>query len=292
MKYTNKLNLPQALVSAVENHGYSRGKSRISVTQLINAPKIVCLQEKCWDDIEVDVVDQMFSLFGQSVHSILERVKTNCIKEKRYYYKHKPTGWTVSGQVDLLADNILDDYKLTSVYKVQKGLDDGWIQQLNLNAFLARMNGEKIDKVRIVSLMRDWSVGQVKRGAWNYPKHPVKILEAPLWTEEEQYKFLTERLELHKEAVDTGVLPDCTDEERWANPSKFRIIKGKNKRATKACDTYIEAVKWVEEQDKPKQYKIVESPKTYNRCADYCSVNRWCHQYLDTLEKEKEENEL
>ena len=64
MKYTNKFNLPESIVNAVKRPSYSRGKSTISVTQLINSPQIVALREKHSDDIEVDVSDQVWALFG------------------------------------------------------------------------------------------------------------------------------------------------------------------------------------------------------------------------------------
>jgi hypothetical protein len=286
MKFTNNFGLPKALVEAIKNDSYDPGDSDISTTSLISPPKINILRHKYWDDIEVDVVDQMFSLWGQSVHAILERVKTDCIKEKRYFWTHS-SGWVISGQVDLLADRTLDDYKMTSVYKVQKGISTDWLQQLNVNAFLAIMNMEPVERIRIIAMMKDWSCRQAKMN-WTYPKHPVKILEADLWDKDICEAFIDQRISLHKEARDSGILPDCTDEERWAQPEVWKCMKKGNKTSSKNCSTKQEAEEWVSNGKDSHLYTIIQSPKVFNRCEHYCNVNKWCHQYLDTVEKKDE----
>jgi hypothetical protein len=43
MKLTNKFNIPQTFVNVLERPTYSKGKANLSVTQLINSPKIVAL---------------------------------------------------------------------------------------------------------------------------------------------------------------------------------------------------------------------------------------------------------
>ena len=279
MKYTNNFNLPKALVEAIKNDGYSAGGADITCTGLITPPKISVLTRKHWDDIEVDIVDQMFSLWGQSVHSILERVKSG-IKEKRYFWTHPEIGWTLSGQIDYLNNKTLDDYKMTSVYKVKSGLSHDWLAQLNVNAFLAQANGDDVERIRIIAMMKDWSKRQASQN-WTYPKHPVQVLEADLWHKDITLAFITERMLLHKETRESGVLPDCTDAERWMQPRVYKCMKKGNKNSSKNCSTYEEAEKWVNSGKDADKFTIVEAPKVYNRCADYCNVNQWCHQYLE-----------
>ena len=43
MKYTNKFNIPQTFVNVLHRPTYSKGRANLSVTQLINSPKIVNL---------------------------------------------------------------------------------------------------------------------------------------------------------------------------------------------------------------------------------------------------------
>jgi len=46
MKLTNKFNIPQTFVNVLDRPTYSKGKANLSVTQLINSPKIVALTKK------------------------------------------------------------------------------------------------------------------------------------------------------------------------------------------------------------------------------------------------------
>ncbi len=72
-KLTNKHGLPQPLYSAVANDSYSKGDSDVSITRLLQPPRITALQERHEDEIEEDVIDHVYSLFGQCMHTVLER---------------------------------------------------------------------------------------------------------------------------------------------------------------------------------------------------------------------------
>ena len=61
MKLTNNHNLPQTFINVLERPTYSKGKSNISATELLNSPRIVQLKRKHWDDIEQDA-SEMFDL--------------------------------------------------------------------------------------------------------------------------------------------------------------------------------------------------------------------------------------
>jgi hypothetical protein len=73
VKITNKHNLPQTIVNALQRPTYSKGKADISVTELIAPPQLVALKHKHKDDLESDAADMVWSLFGSAVHSILEQ---------------------------------------------------------------------------------------------------------------------------------------------------------------------------------------------------------------------------
>ena len=72
MKYTNTNNIPKEIIRAVSNDSYSKGASTISVTGLLQPPRIRILREEYDDDIVVDVSNEIWKLLGQSVHTILE----------------------------------------------------------------------------------------------------------------------------------------------------------------------------------------------------------------------------
>jgi hypothetical protein len=54
MRWTNKYNLPEPVVSAVMNDDYNAGKSDITVTQLVAPPRITVLKQKYKDQIVED----------------------------------------------------------------------------------------------------------------------------------------------------------------------------------------------------------------------------------------------
>ena len=278
MKYTNKKNLPPALVSAVTNDPYTKGDSDISTTTLIGPPRIACLMHDHDNDIEMDVSEAAFPLIGNNAHAILERVDTPCIKEQRYFWTNMELGWTLSGQVDIIENNTLSDYKVTSVYKAQKGMAHDWLAQLNVNAFLAKRQDIRVDAIQIIAILRDWSVRQARQN-WTYPDEPIIVIPGDLWDEEITYAYIKERMNLHKIARASGILPECTDEERWMQPQVFRCMKKGNKMSSKNFPTREQAEEWIASGKDAEKYHVEEAPKTYNRCELYCLVNKWCDQY-------------
>jgi len=172
MNITNKKHLPELLVRAVKNDPYSSGNlTDISATTLIRPPQQVALQREHGSELVEDAADRVWALLGSASHAILERAAgPNDISEARYYADI--LGWKVSGQVDLIeSDGTLDDFKVTSVWSVKDAIENGksdWEEQLNILAYLARVNGEQINKLRIIAICRDWSPSGALRDA-NYP---------------------------------------------------------------------------------------------------------------------------
>ena len=98
MKLTNKFKIPQTFVNVLERPTYNKGKSHISATQLLNSPKIVTLTNKYNDEIEQDVSQMIWSLFGSAMHGVLEHGKDdNHIVEQRLHAELD--GWKISGAV-------------------------------------------------------------------------------------------------------------------------------------------------------------------------------------------------
>ena len=78
MKITNKFGLPQPFVDFIKNDKYSRGDGRYISNLFIDSPRVALMRQKHQDEIEIDAVDQIWSLFGTSVHAILERSRIQC----------------------------------------------------------------------------------------------------------------------------------------------------------------------------------------------------------------------
>jgi len=262
---TNKLNLPSAVVQAVINDPYTRGKSDISVTQLISPP----YQRKLRTVVEPkeDVAERLFSLYGQIGHGILERagLKVGAQVEERLYTDVR--GWTVSGQYDLYESGIIYDYKFSSIWSV-KGAEakKEWVQQLNLLRLLAVRNNMTVTGLRIIALLRDHSMTQAKRDP-EYPQLPIASVEIPMWSLEEAEHFINERVALHQDEH-----PDpCSDEDRWLSPSVYALKREGRKTAVKLYDSAKEAL-----DDAGAGHFVEHRPGEYRRCQDYCNVSHGC----------------
>jgi len=295
MKLTNKFNIPQTIVNVLERPTYSKGKANLSVTQLINSPKIVALSKKFDDMIEQDVSEMVWSLFGSAVHNILEHGKDdNHVVEQRIHAELD--GWHISGAIDLQITNeggiSIKDYKTTSVWAVMNEKIE-WEYQLNIYAWLV----EKVKKIPvtdlgIVAILRDWKAREVDTKV-DYPEAPIKEVEIKLWPFEERERFVSERIALHSEfdfALETdGDLPDCTPQEMWEKPATYAVMKENNVRAKYVMPSQHEADLAVEElkKDKPKEKFYVEIRKgERTRCATYCPVSTWCNQYQNYLKEQ------
>jgi len=76
MKYTNIHGYPEAIVKAMENDDYSKGKADYSVSSLNTPPRILHLMSRHAKELKLDVSDNMFALFGTAIHYILEKAET------------------------------------------------------------------------------------------------------------------------------------------------------------------------------------------------------------------------
>lgn len=84
MKLTNNFGAPPALYNAIKNDEY-QSIGDISVTTLIDAPKLRFLKRKHKDEFEMDVRDLFMALFGTIAHEILEKGNRNM----NYYFMLK-----------------------------------------------------------------------------------------------------------------------------------------------------------------------------------------------------------
>ena len=130
--------MPQTIVNVLHRPTYSKGKSHISATELINSPRIVQLKRLHWDSLEQDASEMVWSLFGSAVHNVLEHGRdVHHVVEQRLHAEC--AGWSISGAIDLQEVEedgiIISDYKVTSAYSVMNEKED-WHKQLNIYAWL------------------------------------------------------------------------------------------------------------------------------------------------------------
>lgn len=292
MKYTNKHDIPKEIIRAIENDQYTRGNSDISVTGLLQPPRIRLLEREHHDDIVLDYSDETWKILGQAVHAILERANENyddTITEQRLFADIE--GWTVSGQTDSLAvhDKVLKDYKVTSVWTVVNALKEGksdWEKQLNCYAYLYKLNtGETINQLNIIAIARDWNRRDSRARGGDYPQSNIITLDIPLWSEQEQLQFFKDRVSFHrssefKHSMD-GELPLCTDEDRWKREDTFRVVKKGRKRAIRVLPSLKEAEEFLGSNEDGLSIEVSKGESI--RCGAYCNVAQFCNQYKEEL---------
>jgi len=283
MKITNKYNLPETIVNVVKRPTYSKGDANISATELLTSPRIVQLRAKHMAEIEVDVSEVVWSLFGSAIHNILEHGKSeNHVVEERLFANIE--GWNISGAVDLQEvrpDGSVDvkDYKVTSVWAVMNEKED-WRNQLNIYAWLVEtIKKTPVHSLQIVAICRDWSAWEASTKE-NYPPAPITTVDIPLWSAQDQENFVLERLHKHNEAYFAAKmgeeLPHCTDDEMWAKPTTYAVKKVDGVRAKRVLETRQEAEELLATL-KDHVIEVREGERT--RCERYCQVSQFCDQY-------------
>jgi len=273
MKLTNRMNLPEAIVEAVRNDGYTKGDADISVTQLVAPPQKVALEREYADQITEDASDRIFSLIGQSIHTILERANRKGVSERRLSIMVE--GWKISGAMDLYEeDGVLNDYKTTSAWSVKNGIKDEWLAQLNSYAHILRENGHEVRGLRVVALLRDWSKMEAARSP-DYPQSQVAVMPVELWPAQIAAKYVRDRVILHQLARQS--LPSCTSSERWEKAPVFALMKRGQKKAVKLYDNRAEADSHASSD--PKALYVQARPGEATRCRFYCAAAKFCPQY-------------
>ena len=187
---TNNYNLPESFLNYATSDKYSKGDADISVTQLIDSPRVLLLREQHKDEITTDVMDMVFALFGTAVHHILESADDpeNVVVEERLYAK--VLDWILSGALDhqeVLPDGTVQitDYKVTSAWSVILGKKE-WERQQNCYAWLIENSEDgknrfrRVSNIRICAILRDWQRRKAEFDK-DYPQSPIVVIDLPLW---------------------------------------------------------------------------------------------------------------
>jgi hypothetical protein len=284
MNITNNHNLPQSFVNFARNDKYSKGQSDISVTTLIDSPRVRLLREAKSSEMTSDAADMIWPLFGTAVHHILESTSEDegVILEERLYAT--VNDWILSGAVDhqkIEGNSIsITDYKVTSVWSVIHGKIE-WEQQLNCYAFLAQKSkGMKVKSLQICAILRDWNRREAERRD-DYPQAPVILVDIPMWPDTKRIEYIKERVEMHQDAqmnFDLAeMFPPCSDEERWKRGEAWAVKKKGNKRAQRVFDNEASAEEFMKDKE---NLEIEHREGEYVRCkGDYCGVANFCSQF-------------
>jgi hypothetical protein len=295
MKLTNNFGMPDTILNVIARPQYSKGKANMSVTELLNSPRIVQLKRKHWEDLTEDAADMVWSIFGTAIHNILEHGKGDShIVEERIHIELD--GMRISGAIDLQEIEedgiVVSDYKTTSAWAVMNEKQD-WHNQLNSYAYLVEAAKKApVKKLQIIAIVRDWS----RRDAATregYPKAPIVVIDIPLWSFEEREAYIRSRISLHGDAffeMETdGQMPNCTSDEMWEKQTLYALKKDGNVRAKSVHDTREsaeESLAYVTEKAKKGEKFLIEVREGgRTRCESFCQVAPYCQQhqaYLST----------
>jgi hypothetical protein len=270
MILTNEYGAPDAFIKAIEGDPYTKGDADFSATELLKPPQIVRLYNEHEDTITTDVRDEWWKLLGKGVHSVLENYGEGS-REQRFFAECE--GVKISGAIDLLGDDgAVTDYKVTSVFTIQKGLKPDWEQQLNIYAWLLRQNDITATNLTIIGLCRDWMKSRAEAKA-DYPQSPIVPIKVPLWRHGRQDDFVASRVRVH---TMENTIP-CTPEERWARGG-YTVLGGGLK--PRSFDTMNEAANYINMKEKPgRSFSIREGDAKFVRCEAWCPVSDHCPQW-------------
>ena len=284
MKITNKLGLPQPLVEAV-NKEYQYKPKQYSVTALLKGPCQTILERRHNDEIEQDVSDMIWMIFGSAVHKVIEEATETIdqIKETKMVLD-LPNGYKISGIQDLYDDKTktVTDWKTASVNKVLFNDWDDYRKQTLIYCWMLRRIGFDARCGEIVALLKDHSKTKALQGG-DYPQQPVYKIGWTFSDDElaEIEDWICARFEeiMKCEKLPDEDLPACTDKERWHKPDTYAVMKEGRKTAVRVLSTKGDAQAYIDNNMLDKKHSIVKREGADNKCDNYCNVNKWCPFY-------------
>jgi len=167
----------------------------------------------------------LWALLGTAIHKVLQENANEDIEVEKKVRLTLPNGWTLTGIIDVFnkTEHLIEDYKVTSVWSFLLGDKKEWENQLNVYAYMLRLQGYTIDRLRINAILRDWQKSKVSE---DYPEIPFVSKEIPLWTFEEQEKYVIERMRLFENEPQ-----ECSDEEKWKRGGEVALMQKGRKKA-------------------------------------------------------------
>lgn len=285
MIITNNLKLPAPFVNMAQRD-YIYEPNEYRVTSLLKGVRETILERRHDAEIERDVSDMVWMLFGTAVHGVLEKHEEgdNELKEQRIKI---PFGdYVLSGQFDLYNDTTktVTDYKTASVWKIIFGDFEDWRRQLLIYCYMLRKIGFDAQGGEIVAFLKDHSKRDAKIKP-DYPQFPVKKVSFAFSDDDfiECEQWLSDRFALiaRAEKLPDDELPLCTPEERFNSGDKYAVMKKGRKTALRVMDSLEEAERWKSEHGGD---EIQKRPGEDKKCLDYCSACQFCSHYKEVVQ--------
>ena len=262
---------------------YGRGMDTYSATDMLKEVRPVILRKRYWDKIDCEIEDRLWAFFGTAFHNVMESAEG-----KNDLAEQVLSMGRLRGKFDHYdgESKTLYDFKFTSAWSMvfNDGFKDYHIQ-LSLYAMMLADMGFPVERCCTLLIFRDWKKSEYTRGRYDIPKPYATVdFGAPLkeingdpiekWVEKTIYWFdeFTE--------VDDENLPLCSAKYRWAEPDKYAVMKGKNKRAYRLLESEESAQEFI--GDRPGLRVEKREGNQWKRC-EYCDVSAFCNQYQNRL---------
>lgn len=276
MNVTNKMNLPQEFVNAVSVNRHNKAGS-YSATTLNKGAREIILTERHWDDLEVDVSENVWALFGTAVHSILENQEGSNFKEE--FFEVAVGNSKVTGRVDSydLENGLLYDWKTASAWKIIYREFSDWDRQGAVYAWLLSNNNLPCSEVRFVAFLKDHYKSKARTDA-GYPQSPVYVHTLKITKEllaETEKRIADKVRELESLAdVEDEALPVCSPDERWATATTYAVKREGRKTALRVLEDAGMAEEMAKSLGAGHYVEVREGED--KKCAEYCPCREFC----------------
>lgn len=248
---------------------YDSGDSDFTATSILKPPQEIVLSER-HPTLPVDVVQLLAATFGTSHHLTAETLMRAKEKEVRLFSHIEYGGkrFKISGQIDRIRNFDIEDMKFVGNWSINQGMKQEWVEQLNIQHWLAWRNGRQPERLWIRAINTEAKIPEIMEGR----AKASADYEIPVWPHKQTEQFLFDKIEgVHKSRVR---YTPCTPEQRWSS-GEWAIQKPNAKRATKRFDTQEEALA----ANASGEYIITRDPKKNRRCQFYCPVAAVCQQW-------------
>jgi hypothetical protein len=312
--YNNASNVPLTMaVWLAADYGYDLvyDPMTYSATDLLKPIKSLILSREIKNNTlpteTMDIADLAPSRLGTAVHTDVERAwlenyeealtalgfphrliesiainpeiadpdRTNIYIEQR---TAKQMGkYTISGKFDFVIEGRVRDVKTTKTYNwIHGGNNHKYMMQGSIYRWL---NPDIItdDFMSVDYAFTDWTPLQAQANK-DYPPNRILSKDLELLPIQITEDFVNERLNLIDSLTGKpqNLMPDCTPEELWQNPTKWAFYrKATNKKATKLYDIAQEA--YDANSAIGNTGVVVERPSTPKFCT-YCDASSICLQ--------------
>lgn len=257
---------------------YDSGESDFTATSLLKPVREIVLWESFVKNsdsdkpFKINASSLMAASNGTALHLAVENLIKSDEAEVRLYstLNYGGKGFVISGQLDRLVNGEIRDMKFISDFSMNKGMKEEWVQQLNIQLYLATRNGRQVRRLWIDAINIGASIPRIVRGQ----SVPSRSYEIPMWDMETTEAFIEDRIE--KIMLARATRPECTPEERWTRGA-YRCVKEIGGRASRTFDTEMEALAYCDGKG-----LIIEEntkPEDQTKCCHYCPVASVCSQF-------------